>query len=323
MRDTRRDSTRGRRFDTFTEFMTDTLVLEKPDGRTFPGIRAHVSSKGILIPDVRLPIEVGDKLTRTLPNGLADEFIVDDPGFHEQFSSIAAHFQVKVHRAGPEKAAPPVQSNALRLLRAIYEQTHDQTRPVDNVIQLKTGLTEEESRAAWRYLRDKGLIQTFNLDYAARINGNGVDAIENAQNHPNQPTRSFPSVTYNNVYNTVHIGSMIASSVQQAGSYADQKQALVYNSRDERSNLERLVVELTTHLNELNIDAHLRQKAETQIATIKAQLSDDEPDPIIIKQAGRTLRNITEGAIASLVATAVQPAVWHWILQAMAVLFPK
>ena len=46
-------------------------------------------------------------------------------------------------------------------------------------------------------------------------------------------------------------------------------------------------------------------------------------DPIIIKQAGRTLRNITEGAIGSLVATAVQPAVWHSISQAMAMLFPK
>jgi hypothetical protein len=196
----------------FSDLMTDTLVLHKPDGRAFPGVRACVSSKGILIPDVRLPIEAGDKLKRTLPNGLTDTFIVDDPGFHEEFSEIAAHFQVKFHRAGPEKTPPPAQSNALRLLRAIYDQTHNQTNPVDDVTQLKTGLTEEESKAAWRYLRDKGLIQTFNLDYAARINGNGVDAIENAQNHPNQPTAKFPSVTYNNVYNTVHVASMVGSS---------------------------------------------------------------------------------------------------------------
>ncbi|MGD0519829.1 MAG: hypothetical protein ABSA48_01115 [Terracidiphilus sp.] len=303
--------------------MTDTLVLQKPDGRAFQGIRACVSSKGILIPDVRLPIEVGDKLTRNLPNGLTDTFIVDDPGFRETFSDIAAHFQVKVHKARPEKAISPVQSNALRLLRAIYEQTHDQTHPVDDVTKLKIGLTDEESRAAWRYLRDKGLIQTFNLEYAARINGRGVDAIENAQNHPNQPTSGFPLVTYNNVYNTINVGHMVSSSVQQAGAHADQNQTIAYSSQEDRSNLERLIVELTNHLNELNIDAYQKQKAEAQIATIKAQLTDDEPDPVIIKQAGRTLRNITEGAIGSLVATAVQPAVWHWISQAMAMLFPK
>jgi hypothetical protein len=270
-----------------------------------------------------LPIEIGDKLTRSLPNGLTDTFIVDDPGFQQQFSEIAAHFQVKVHRAGPERATPPVQSNALRLLRAIYEETRDRTHPVDDVTQLAIGLTEEESRAAWRYLRDKALIQTFNLDYAARINGNGVDAIENAQKHPNQPTSGFPLVTYNNVYNTVSVGSMVGSSVQQAGAHANQKQTTAYSSQDKRPDLERLVVEFTAHLNELNIDAHQKRKAGAQIATLKAQLTDDEPDPVIVEQAGRTLRNVTEGAIGSLIATAVQPAVWHWILQAMSTLFPK
>lgn len=309
--------------DTFSEFMTDTLVLHKRDGRTFPGIRASVSSSGVLIPDVSLPIEAGDKLTRILPNGITDTFIVDDPGFHGTFSDIAAHFQVKFHRAGSEKPVLPVQSNALHLLRAIYDKTHNQPHPVDDVAQLKIGLTEEESRAAWRYLRDKNLIQTFSVHYAARINGNGVDAIENAQSHPNQPTSGFPLVTYNNVYNTVHVGSMVGSSVQQAGANANQNQTLAYSSQEERSSLERLIVELTTHLNELNIDAYQKQKAEIQIATIKAQLTDDEPDPVIIKQAGRTLRNITEGAIASLVASAAQPAVWHMISQAMAILFPK
>jgi hypothetical protein len=60
--------------------------------------------------------------------------------------------------------------------------------------------------------------------------------------------------------------------------------------------------------------------ARAQIATIEAQLSD-QPDPVIVRQAGRTLRNITEGAIAGLIAAAVQPTVWDWIQAAMARLF--
>jgi hypothetical protein len=40
-----------------------------------------------------------------------------------------------------------------------------------------------------------------------------------------------------------------------------------------------------------------------------AHLSDD-PDPVIVRQAGLKLRAITEGAIGSLIAVAVQPAVW-------------
>ena len=54
-----------------------------------------------------------------------------------------------------------------------------------------------------------------------------------------------------------------------------------------------------------------------QIDIIKTEL-EGEPDPEIVTQGGRSLRNITEGAIASLVATAAtQPAVWHWIQQTL------
>ena len=57
-----------------------------------------------------------------------------------------------------------------------------------------------------------------------------------------------------------------------------------------------------------------------QVATIKAQL-EDNPDPVIVKQAGRTLRNITEGAIGSLIAAAAQPTVWATAAALLAKLF--
>lgn len=62
---------------------------------------------GILIEDVRLPIEVGDRFTRSLPSGLLETFIVDDPGYCEKFAGIAAHYQVKVHRVGTERTVRP------------------------------------------------------------------------------------------------------------------------------------------------------------------------------------------------------------------------
>lgn len=50
---------------------------------------------------------------------------------------------------------------------------------MDDVTTLETGLAEEEARAAHRYLRDKGWIETFSLLFAARITAAGIDAIEN------------------------------------------------------------------------------------------------------------------------------------------------
>jgi hypothetical protein len=94
----------------------------------------------------------------------------------------------------------------------------------------------------------------------------------------------------------------------------------ITNLSSQRSELEKLVEEFNAHLGELSLDPKRRRGAEAQLATLKAQLTD-EPDPIVVQQAGRTLRSITEGAIGSLIATAIQPGAWHWIQNTMSSMF--
>jgi hypothetical protein len=248
---------------------------------------------------------------RRRPPQMSDKRFCDETFVRRRIDGIMSYFDNFPPQSQPPKQG--VQGNAMRLLKAIYDGTSGQSDPIDDITKLDIGLTEEESRAAFRYLSDKHLVQRFALPDAARINANGIDAIEKARSHPDQGTSGFPSVTYNTVYVS---GNMVNSPLQQAGTHSTQKNTLTHSSQ-ERSDLERLVGELTSHLNELNIDAHQKQRAEAQIATLKAQLTD-EPDPVIVKQAGRTLRNITEGAIGSLLAGAVQPTVWHWIQQMLA-----
>lgn len=92
--------------DDLRQFLTDILTLQKRDGQVFENIKAHVSPKGILIMDIRLPIEVGDRLIQTLPNGLKDVFIVDDPGYRAAAGGyFSARFEVKVHRADADPTA--------------------------------------------------------------------------------------------------------------------------------------------------------------------------------------------------------------------------
>jgi cation transport regulator ChaC len=211
------------------------------------------------------------------------------------------------------------QSKALRLLQALYDATRNQAEPAI-VHMLKTGLSEPESQAAWRYLKDRELIETFSIPYTARINAAGIDAIEGARRRPDQPSANFPSVSYNIVYNTLHVETMHNSPVQQGGVNSTQTQTITYSPQD-LGDLYRLTSELTSHLNELSLDEKQLKKAQAQIATIKAQLSD-EPDPIILKQAGRTLRNVIEGAVGSLIATAAsQPTIWSWVHEVMLRLF--
>jgi hypothetical protein len=210
------------------------------------------------------------------------------------------------------------QSKALRLLKALYDATRNKTEPVV-IDEIEAGLSEEDLKVAWHYLKDRGLIRTYSIPYTASINAAGIDAIEGAQRRPDQPSANFPSVSYNIVNNTMNVGTMSNSPVQLGGIHSAQNQAVSYGPQD-LADLNRLVAELTSHLGDLQIDSMQRKKAEAQIATLKAQLTD-EPDPVIVKQAGRTLRNITEGAIGSLLATAAQPTVWVWVHETMRRLF--
>ena len=89
----------------FDALLNSILSLRKPDGTVIDGIKAYVSEKGILITDSSLRIEVGDKLRRTLPSGLEEDFIVDHPGYREATLGLPSHFQVKCHRLVPDDAS--------------------------------------------------------------------------------------------------------------------------------------------------------------------------------------------------------------------------
>jgi AbiTii-like protein len=61
-----------------------------------------------------------------------------------------------------------------------------------------------------------------------------------------------------------------------------------------------------------------RASADAQLATIDAQLAAPTPNEGIVREAGRSLRTIVEGAIAGAV---VQPGVWQAIVGSMKSLF--
>jgi hypothetical protein len=121
--------------------------------------------------------------------------------------------------------------------------------------------------------------------------------------------RTSPPV--NHTHNTLHIGSAVNSPIQQAGAGSSLSQSVAYSS-SAVAELTRLVGVLEVRLGELGLDQASTRRAQAQVATIKAQLADD-PDPVIVQQAGRTLRNVIEGATGSLIASAAQPTIWSWV----------
>jgi predicted nucleotide-binding protein len=112
-------------------------------------------------------------------------------GLNEEIQDI----EKEAVSGGPIRAESltPSQSKAWVLLKAIYEKTHSDTHPIDDVTTLDTGLTKEEARAAFMYLKERGLIQTFAVPDAARISANGIDEIEKRIHMPAKPEVTSPA----------------------------------------------------------------------------------------------------------------------------------
>lgn len=79
-----------------------------------------------------------------------------------------------------------------------------------------------------------------------------------------------------------------------------------------------LVTTIRSELTAVPLEPAARATANAQFATIDAQLTAPTPNASIVREAGRSLRAIIEGAVAGAI---VQPGVWQPILAAMTSLF--
>ena len=95
--------------------LNDIVTLVKKDGTVQKeGIKAQVSRGLIITSDANLPIEPGDHFIRIQPSGLAEDYIVIDPGFMSGGRGlIPPHFQSKVRRSDAPVAAPSTIINNL------------------------------------------------------------------------------------------------------------------------------------------------------------------------------------------------------------------
>jgi hypothetical protein len=111
---------------------------------------------------------------------------------------------------------------------------------------------------------------------------------------------------------TIHIGENYNSPIQQISAGAHGTQATTYTITN--SQLRAAIDTYKKHADELSLDPGARRRADAQIATIEAQLQD-EPDPTIVKSAGKSLKKIIEGAIGGAAGNVLaNPSVWASLL---------
>ncbi len=126
----------------FDQLLTDTVTLFKRDGKTVDSIKASVQSKKIFIMRNDLLIETGDLVQRKMSNGGEETYEVIDPGFHEEFHSIPAGYQMVVRKLGIPEAKSAIQSVTFNVTgnnARINQNSVDQST---NVVQMSADVAD-------------------------------------------------------------------------------------------------------------------------------------------------------------------------------------
>ncbi|MGE6718779.1 hypothetical protein ACQKGD_15565 [Peribacillus frigoritolerans] len=82
----------------FKNLMKDKVSLEKQNGEIITNIQSNVKENEIFIVDSSLKIEEGDRITRSLPNGLKEGYIVTNSIRYGKKFSIPAHYELRVRK---------------------------------------------------------------------------------------------------------------------------------------------------------------------------------------------------------------------------------
>jgi len=126
----------------FDDLLTDTVSLIKKDGTNVEGIKASVQTSKIFIQGKKPLIESGDLIQRKMSNGAEETFEVIDPGFHEEFHSIPAGYQMRVRKLGIPEAKSAIQSITYNVTGHNARINQNSIDHSVNVVQLHPDVTD-------------------------------------------------------------------------------------------------------------------------------------------------------------------------------------
>jgi hypothetical protein len=130
---------------TFSDMLNDNVTLLKKNGDRVEGIKASVQAKNIFINRSDILIETGDLIQRNMSNGGEETYEVIDPGFHESFHGIEAHYQMTHRKLGLPEAKAAVQSITYNISGANARVNNHSTDNSVNTVNINPDVAEHIS----------------------------------------------------------------------------------------------------------------------------------------------------------------------------------
>jgi hypothetical protein len=152
------------------------------------------------------------------------------------------------------------------------------------------------------YLSEKRLVERIGTGAAGvMLTQRGVDEVEEARNHPNQPTSHLAAI------NLVYAETITHSAIQQGSPEATQ--ALTIINQSGLQELETILHSLKQSIDELQLSNEQQAELEAEIRTLEAQAASPKPKREVIKPALQSVKLILTGAVSGAAASGLRDIV--------------
>lgn len=184
--------------------MNDTVDVLKTDGTRIIGLKASVQRSKVFMDAGSLLIQSNDLIVRRMSNGAEETYRVIDPGFHEAFHGIKAHYQMEVQKLGLPEAKSAVQS-------ITYNITGNNARINQHSVDNSTNVVQIDARAiqhikTLRKELDQAKISKSDKANALEI----IDEVEDAF-RSGRPKKPVVSALLNSLPHVANVASIVAT----------------------------------------------------------------------------------------------------------------
>jgi hypothetical protein len=147
----------------FQNLLKDTVHIVKPDGKKIGPYKASVSSSSITIMEKSLDVDEGDHVSRHLPSGKEETYLVISADYSPGLSSIPPHYSLKVRKTTAiVNSASSMRSTTINIHNSTGIQVGDyNTQQIQAIFNELVQKIESSSGSASEKAEAKGRLEAF------------------------------------------------------------------------------------------------------------------------------------------------------------------
>jgi len=185
-----------------------------------------------------------------------------------------------------------------QLLKNLYDETDGDRLSRISIWEAgeSVGLDRQETRKAYDYLVNEGLVKASAMNGGASITHAGIIEVEQAEKAPQQPTEHFPANT------AIHIHGNVTGSALQVGNTGSTQTANITVGAQDIGGLVLWLDKLKQNIPILGLSDEATLKLTRNVTALENEAQEKEPDRNVLKTMLDRAKHLLETVGGHMVA---------------------